>query len=267
MTLTKEDLEFLQYSSDETEMEGWHRVGKLLADGKLNWAPVHEPRAVLDVGCGTGTWTKDFAASQPTSQCLGIDLDVPDKTQFTPNCRFRSIDVESDWGYVEEFDYIYIRGLAACIMDWPGLFRQCWRALRPGGYMEISDFGYSSKSETNSLDPTCGLLRWEQLINEAGDRSPRKVVIAPAFPGLMREAGFSDITELIKQVPYSGWSSNPLARKIGQISNPLHKLGLKNLGLAVLCSVSGMSPADVDREFAAASADMDNPDRQCWMPL
>lgn len=41
---------------------------------KLFFAPLHQPRRVLDVGTGTGIWAIDFADEYPECQVIGIDL-------------------------------------------------------------------------------------------------------------------------------------------------------------------------------------------------
>ena len=43
-----------------------------------------------------------------------------------PNVRFEIDDVEAEWTYHQQFDYIHCRFMGNAIKDWPRLVRQCF---------------------------------------------------------------------------------------------------------------------------------------------
>jgi len=46
----------------------------LLLDSKLYLAPIDEKcQNVIDLGCGTGIWSMDFADAHPGADILGVD--------------------------------------------------------------------------------------------------------------------------------------------------------------------------------------------------
>lgn len=57
-------------------------------------------------------------------RCLTIEL-----TNFSvpPNTEFFIDDLESDWTFVNPFDFIYVRMLTGSIRDWPKLVGQAFQ--------------------------------------------------------------------------------------------------------------------------------------------
>lgn len=63
----------------------WER---LLFDGKLHFAPIRDPRNVLDAGTGTGAWVLDFAHSHPECRVFGVDVMPVQPSTGPPNAFF-----------------------------------------------------------------------------------------------------------------------------------------------------------------------------------
>lgn len=52
-----------------------HHMLTLLLDNELYVAPIDEHcQRVIDVGCGTGLWTMDFADAHPAGAVVGSDI-------------------------------------------------------------------------------------------------------------------------------------------------------------------------------------------------
>lgn len=56
-----------------------------------------------------------------------------------PNCLFEKVDCEDPWLYTETFDYVHMRFITTGIRDPPGLIREAFRNLEPGGWLEMQD--------------------------------------------------------------------------------------------------------------------------------
>ncbi|TVY46486.1 Secondary metabolism regulator [Lachnellula occidentalis] len=106
-----------------------HAKYYMLLDKKRWLAPIPaKPQKVLDLACGTGIWSIDFADANPSAQVTGVDI-APIQPKWTsPNCHFEIDDIEQPWTWQEEsFDYIFARDLLLCIRDWPRLIDQCYK--------------------------------------------------------------------------------------------------------------------------------------------
>ncbi|KAJ7264895.1 hypothetical protein B0H12DRAFT_1101339 [Mycena haematopus] len=62
------------------------------------------PPAVLDVGCGSASWTIEMGRSYPQAQILGVDLAIDHNPHAPPNVQFKQLDITqglppTDGGY------------------------------------------------------------------------------------------------------------------------------------------------------------------------
>lgn len=77
--------------SDQTQREAdrldlQHHLLRITYANKLFFAPLVNPRRVLDVGTGTGIWAVDFADDFPDCQVTGIDLSPGQPTLCVSSC-------------------------------------------------------------------------------------------------------------------------------------------------------------------------------------
>ncbi|KAI8997338.1 S-adenosyl-L-methionine-dependent methyltransferase [Pilobolus umbonatus] len=100
---------------------------------------------VLDVGCGSGTWTMEMSTAFPKSTFIGIDPNAFYPKDIKPrNCHFRTCALLVQQEFLLPFpdnsiDYIFQRDI-----NW-GLYSQSWllllkefqRILKPGGWIEL----------------------------------------------------------------------------------------------------------------------------------
>ncbi len=155
-----------------------HHLFLLTFGGKLHLAPVASPlQNVLDIGTGTGIWAIDMADEHPESQVIGVDLSPIQPLWVPPNCKFEIDDADSvDWTWPENsFDFIHVRSLFGCISSWPNFYKECLRVLKPGGWLEQSEFspGFTSDDGTVTDDTTMGdwIKEGQKLFDIVSSRS------------------------------------------------------------------------------------------------
>ncbi|KAI8646138.1 hypothetical protein BD408DRAFT_360305 [Parasitella parasitica] len=98
---------------------------------------------ILDVGCGPGSWCIDLSMKYPQIQVIGVDSDdmFPSKRNLPSNCQLLVYNVLDGLKEFPEasFDVIHIRFmvLSFTTSQYPQVVKDCWRLLKPGGYIEI----------------------------------------------------------------------------------------------------------------------------------
>ncbi|KAM0544806.1 hypothetical protein ACHAPJ_011636 [Fusarium lateritium] len=78
--------------------------------GKLHFAPLSDKiEKVVDIGTGTGVWA--------------IEID----------------DFARDWTFKNNsLDFVHTRWLIGSVIDWTALFKQAYKALKPGAWLQTS---------------------------------------------------------------------------------------------------------------------------------
>ncbi|KAF2205987.1 S-adenosyl-L-methionine-dependent methyltransferase [Delitschia confertaspora ATCC 74209] len=215
-----------------------HHMFLILLENKLYLAPVQNPMKVLDLGCGTGIWTIDFADEHPAADVIGVDLS-PIQPQFAPpNCKFEVDDVTSEWTYApESFDFIHIRTLYGSIADWRALYQEIYDHLQPGGWLDQLELTIQFKSDDDSLKPDHVYSQWSDVFHEAGERFGKSFKAVHHLGKWMKEVGFEEVHEEWFKLPVGGWSSDPKMKEVGRW-NLLHcNQGAEGWGLFLLTRI------------------------------
>jgi SAM-dependent methyltransferase len=124
-------------------------------------------RDVLDIGCGPGGWVVDMAFTYPEMAVVGVDISevcIRYATSFAAeqalgNASFHVMDALRPLDFPDgAFDLVNCKFIAEFMPKsaWPALIRECWRLLRPGGVVRITDYemGWSNAPAHEHL---CGL--------------------------------------------------------------------------------------------------------------
>jgi ubiquinone/menaquinone biosynthesis C-methylase UbiE len=179
-----------------------HHLYKLLL-GRNAFARLRQPRALLDVACGTGIWCREMALEYPRAQVVGFDIDrTPLETslarlgpggQFPANFQFLEADALQRFPFAEEqFDYSHARAVSPFvpIARWPALVAEMVRVTRVGGYVELVDFDMGqaisrSQSFTTLWSALQEMMQARGLHTGAG----------PHLAGYLRQAGLVHVQE------------------------------------------------------------------------
>ncbi|KAK3045311.1 hypothetical protein LTS18_014060 [Coniosporium uncinatum] len=245
MQLPEYLLTHIRGPNDDMQNDGLdiaHHLLRILLDGKLYLAPANELHNVLDIGTGTGIWAIDFADEHPEAEVIGVDLS-PIQPEFVPvNCKFEVDDVTDDWTWpTNHFDMIHVRCMFGSVADWPALYRQVYRHLKPGGWINQLEMSIQFKADDGSCPPDHTFSVWSKIMIDAGEIFGKTFQIADQCENYIREAGFEEIVSYRWKLPVGGWSSDPKLKELGRW-NYLHcETGAEGWGLFLLTRVLNWS--------------------------
>lgn len=113
-------------------------------------APIGQPAAILDVGCGTGRWAMEVASQFPRANVVGLDVAPPSPEREASlgyglatrpdNYAFVAGNVLEGLAFTPaSFDFTHQRLLYSAIPQrlWPQVVRELARVTRPGGWVEL----------------------------------------------------------------------------------------------------------------------------------
>ncbi|UPK94434.1 hypothetical protein LCI18_005369 [Fusarium solani-melongenae] len=210
-------------ANDERQSEAMdigHHMWTLSQDGALHLAPLKDDiQKALDIGTGTGIWAIDFADEYPQCEVIGTDVSPIQPGWVPPNCKFEIEDCNQEWTFESDsFDYVHFRYLIGCIPDWPALFKQAYRVLKPGGWIESFEVSPTVTSDDNTVAPDSALAQWDSLFIEASKKIGNSftVVADQIQKPAIEEAGFVNIKEWNGKCPLSPWPKDPKLKEIGR---------------------------------------------------
>ncbi len=119
-------------------MELHYDMIRLAIGDREFFAPLDNPRKMLDIGTGTGRWPVEMSEFFPNCEITGTDLSAIQPVSVPPNVHFVLDDAnEDDWLYSpNSFDYIHTRMMLGCFEDFREIIKKSFKYLRPGGWME-----------------------------------------------------------------------------------------------------------------------------------
>ncbi|PWY88163.1 S-adenosyl-L-methionine-dependent methyltransferase [Aspergillus heteromorphus CBS 117.55] len=241
-----------KFPNDEREqgrLNTLHHIFKLLMGGKLFLAPIdtEKPLRVLDIGTGTGMWAIEVGDAFPRLQWIvGNDLSPIQPTTVPPNVCFEVDDVEVSWPPRKPFDFIHARYMGGSIGDWPGLFKQAYEQLAPGGWIEFQEFSHiPGYSQDNSVPADNSVGRLYDLIEEGCNLMGRPATIGDKLPLFAADAGFINIQHQVFPIPMGAWPKDPHMKEIGAMNMLALLDGLEAFSIILFTQVLGWRPEEV----------------------
>lgn len=154
-------------------------------------------RTLLDVGCGPGTITVEFADRLAPGEVIGTDLgaDVVEQAAATIGDR-TNVGFEVGDGYRlsyddDSFDIVHAHQVLQHVTDPVGMLRELNRVCKPGGVIAVRDADYAAMSwypELPALDGWMQTYRSVARHNGADPDAARKLL------SWASAAGLSDVT-------------------------------------------------------------------------
>jgi len=248
--------------SESDRLDIQHNLVVMMQGNKLHMAPVgqhgHKLRRVLDVGCGTGIWTLDFAEEHPEASIVGIDLSPIQPSFVPPNVEFFVDNLEEEWTFDTPFDFIYMRFMTGSIKDWPKWLGQVYKNLQPGGFIELSDPINPVVCDDETLPENSPLVKWNRLLLEASQKLGAPINSALKYEEQLKQAGFVNIVKHEFKWPMNSW---PKDRHYKDLSHWVYESvggGIEGLSLMLFTSVLGWPLEEVRVLLALAKKEMAN---------
>ncbi|KAL9105344.1 MAG: hypothetical protein Q9227_009464 [Pyrenula ochraceoflavens] len=234
-----------------------HQAYLLILNNRLTKAPIPPNARILDIGTGGGDWAISTAESYPDATIIATDIsyfDMP--TELPRNLELEIDNAEDQWTYNEPFDFIHIRGMSGAISDWPRLYSQCLAHLRPGGYIEVIDWIFSSISGLTSEDY---LNIYGAAIVSGHEAAGLPRNFDHFDPHVLADAGL-EVPELTRlRCPLSPWPDEATQKTIGKMALVVFLEGMEANCLRVLTKFQGWSLEDVRDLCAKVSAEIQAP--------
>ncbi|OHW94774.1 methyltransferase domain-containing protein [Colletotrichum incanum] len=247
-----------------------HNLFLLTMGNKLHLSPLDHkkpPQRVLDIGTGTGIWAIDFADDNPASTVIGVDLSPVQPSYVPPNAYFQIEDIEEEpWSFSQKFDFIHSRMNTGGVRDIPKLFRQAYKNMKPGGWIEVTD-GATATSDDGTLKEDSALYQWNQFLSKGTEALGTPFGSAPKYKEWLQGAGFINVKEVIFKWPTNPWAKHPRHKELGTWNYENIMMGLEGLCIGVFTRVLGWPKEKVDDFLAEVRNDLKNREIHAYWPI
>ncbi|KUJ08759.1 S-adenosyl-L-methionine-dependent methyltransferase [Mollisia scopiformis] len=216
-----------------------HHMMLILLENELHLAPISEnPQRILDVGTGTGIWAIDMADQHKSAQVVGTDLSPVQPAFVPPNCKFEIDDASVLWTFTPgSMDFVFFRFMLGSFSDWTEVYREAFKTIKPGGWIEHHEVAPDPKSEDGTVTPGSPFHRWGDLIFEAGDKLGKTYRTAYNTEAWIEEAGFINVVEKKYKMPIGRWPADAKLKEIGMWFRAYFEDGMEGYAMALLTRV------------------------------
>ncbi|KAJ5414522.1 hypothetical protein N7509_001149 [Penicillium cosmopolitanum] len=225
--------------SDEKQFESYE-AGHITAlvmeadrENPLFRAPIKNPKHILDIGTGRGSWAVDVADTFPDATVRGVDLFPPPIEWLPPNCILEVDDVLQGWTWQEPFDLVHLRILEGSFTpeEQKRLYAEIYKNIRPGGWIEQLELTPHFVSDDGSLPPDNILADWGQTLINAGNKSGRPFNLFDTCQDHIKEAGFVDREIYLAKWPLGPWPRDKRLKEAGTVNHEHWSIGMEGYGM------------------------------------
>lgn len=131
-----------------------------------------------------------------------------------------------------------------------------FRALKPGGYIELVEMHVVPTSPDHTLPVNSQIMALYTLLDDVGQDIGLDLSVAPKYKPMMLSAGFEDVVEEVFDLPIGDWMTDRRMKEVGAFQRFQMTEGLHGIAFGALTRVAGWSPTEVEVFLAGVRREM-----------
>ncbi|KAI1906597.1 hypothetical protein LOZ12_006244 [Ophidiomyces ophidiicola] len=191
--------------------------------------------------------TLDVAEIYPSAEVTGTDISPIQTSWAPPNVQFLVDDAVQEWTLPEaSFDFVHVRTLAGSITDWPAFIERCYRCVKPGGQIELSECRLQMCCDDDSWPENCRTRYWRDEFMKIAEEAKIELDPFPRYADWLQDAGFQNVDQVEKVVPIGTWPKDRVLKTRGRyFMAQFLNSGLETYTLSLFTRCAGWQPEDV----------------------
>lgn len=239
------------FPNDPSEMDRLnfqYEILKYAFSDKNYFAPLKDPKSILDIGTGTGQWAIEMGDEFPNAIVQGTDLSPIQPSTVPENVHFFIDDAsEPDWVVPpNSFDYIHTRVLLGSFTDFKEIVARAFHYLKPGGHFESQEIMSTPYCDDGTMPENWTFKEWMSTLDEAAMQADRPLRIASRLKRWYQEAGFVDVQEKVFRMPINSWPRDRHLKVLGRMSQDNWLAALQAVTLAPFTRTLSWSKDEIE---------------------
>jgi hypothetical protein len=152
------------------------------------------------------------------------------------------------------------------IHSWERYFEQCWKNLKPGGWIEVQETKTLIMSP-DGHDPNSALMQWGEHISQAARNDGIDPDPTGRFRGILEKLGFVDIKEQPLQWPIGPWPKGEREKIVGRIMIDNVKQFYRPSAMALFTKRLGWTTEQVEEFLPGVGADLDDRSKHYYVQM
>ncbi|KAI5458194.1 methyltransferase domain-containing protein [Mariannaea sp. PMI_226] len=252
---------------EQERLEFQGQTIRMLLEDKLYFAPLSNPRNILDVATGVGDWAIQIGDEFPDAQIIGTDLSPIQPAEVPPNVRFYVEDSTDPWVFNHQFDYIHTRFTTGCWAEFETQVAvQAFASLEPGGWFESQEIDCQLCSDDNTMDPSSALATWYDDLVAASEKFGRPAILGATLKEIYEKVGFVDVQQRIYKMPIGGWPKDTKLKQIGFMWGMNMLEGLAGFSMQLLNKSFDRTRDEIEVSLVNVRRDISNPRIHTYQP-
>ncbi|KAJ5350321.1 hypothetical protein N7541_008048 [Penicillium brevicompactum] len=203
-----------------------HLVALILEADRYNplfRAPIgDDPKQILDLGTGKGTWAIDVADMFPAATVRGVDLFPPPVTWMPPNCVLEVDNALQEWTWREQFDLIHMRIMIGSFdpREWNQIYKKIFELMYPSEITtQFIPLNYNTlECDDGTLPKESVLSSWGPTIFGCGEAAGRECDTIDTMAETIRKVGFVNVHEKSYKWPIGAWPRDRKYKEAGTVN-------------------------------------------------
>jgi len=212
-------------SKEQERLDAMHEGVTGFFGGRLTFADLGNPKRILEIGAGSGSWAIHAAKDYPDAEITAIDISPLPERALPKNVKFTQMDACQSLPFEEEsFDVVHARFVLMHLPHFRDVLARISALIKPGGHLVLEDLDprlYSERRET----PEAVTYFYDKIADWVAAKGVTYEVGGELQPYLSRLGSFVDVTVKVLAVPFSpGWDG-PL--EVGALGDTMKQSLLK----------------------------------------
>lgn len=235
--------------AEQTRLQMYNSLYYGLFNNRNTTVFLQDPEKILDIGTGTGDWAMAMGEDYPEAEVIGTDLAKIQPSARPLNVFFEIEDAEEEGGWIwgeNEFDLVHFRYMCGAFADWKYIYKESFRCLKPGGWIEVIDFD-DHKGALQYFQGNSEVHGWLSAIKEGSGRAGRPRTVQHLEPEYLASLGFTDVKCTNYDIPMGPWRDDIEGQTVGKHFLVATIAGIEAVSLRVLSEHMGWEYSEIMR--------------------